>query len=138
MFKQFCLIISQFWRDTEYSRNRKLGFHISGVPKVCSSSFTTFCHAVLHLQSRSLKMAKSWVRSWLLIAFAMAASHSPQLCGPRLLPAPTGSQMMGEVTFFSTSTADHSQGGLYSPRFQRRSTSVLRWILHRLSERMSA
>src|SRR5690606_15336780 len=109
-----------------------------GVPKDCSSSSISLCHVSLHWQCRSSKGPVSWVMSCFLIASARAASHWPQLWGPRLVPAPTGSQMIGPEEALRTSRADHSQGGLYSPRSHILSTSVLRCTLHRLRDMMSA
>src|SRR3990170_4386509 len=82
----------------------------SGAPNVRSSSSTTFFHNSLHSHSRLLKTAVSCVSEKILMASATSLSHFPQLWGPRIEPAPTGSDIMtvrgdDSFPFLSASTA---------------------------------
>src|SRR5512137_620343 len=57
----------------------------------------------------------------------MTSSHSPQLCAPRDLPPPVGSQrifLSKSFVAFSTSSTLQSHGGLYAQFFQSFSTWV--------------
>src|SRR4030065_561757 len=107
----------------------------SGAPNVRSSSSITFFHNSLQSQSRFLKTEVSCVTEKIRIASATSLSHFPQLWGPRIEPAPTGSDIMTvpgdfSLPFMRALTALHNHGGRESPRSNISATSVPFWTLH--------